>query len=87
MTLMLAAASICTTDALERHLAPPGFECCERELLGRPWRRDWGMRNFDILYGSVICSTCRLAGTAGTIIFLFFKHTQRWTQCDPPSLA
>ena len=25
MTLMLAAASICTTDALERHLAPPGF--------------------------------------------------------------
>ena len=24
MTLMLAAASICATDALERHLAPPG---------------------------------------------------------------
>ena len=46
MTLMLAAASICTTDALERHLAPPGFECCERELLGRSWRRDWAMRNF-----------------------------------------
>ena len=34
MTLMLAAASICATDALERHLAPPGFECCERDLLG-----------------------------------------------------
>ena len=26
MTLMLAAASICATDALERHLAPPGFQ-------------------------------------------------------------
>ena len=37
MTLMLAAASICAADALERHLAPPGFECCERELLGRSW--------------------------------------------------
>ena len=46
MSLMLAAASICTTDMLERHLAPPGFECCERELLGRPWRREWGMCNF-----------------------------------------
>ena len=32
MTLMLAAASICTTDMLERHLVPPGFECCEREF-------------------------------------------------------
>ena len=40
MTLMLAAAGICATDALERQLAPPGFECCERELLGRPKRRD-----------------------------------------------
>ena len=46
MTLMLAAASICAADALERHLVPPGCECCERELLGRSWRRDWGMRNF-----------------------------------------
>ena len=25
MTFMLAAASICATDALERHLVPPGF--------------------------------------------------------------
>ena len=21
-------------------------ECCKRELLGRSWRRDWAMRNF-----------------------------------------
>ena len=28
---------------LERQLVPPGFECCEREFLGRSWRRDWGM--------------------------------------------
>ena len=27
------------TDGLERQLAPPGFECCERELLGRSWRQ------------------------------------------------
>ena len=43
---MLATASIGATDALERHLVPPGFEWCERELLGRSWRRDWGMHNF-----------------------------------------
>ena len=43
MTLMLAAASICATDVLERQLVPPGFECRERDLLGRSWRRDWGM--------------------------------------------
>ncbi len=46
MTLMLAAAMILATDALERHLAPPGFECCERELLGRSKRRASDMRNF-----------------------------------------
>ena len=46
MTLMLAAASSCAIDALERQLAPPGFQCCERELLGRSWRRDWAMRSF-----------------------------------------
>ena len=46
MTLMLAAASICATDALERQLAPPGFECCERELLGRSKRRVSDMRKF-----------------------------------------
>ena len=40
MTLMLAAASIWATDALERHLAPPGFQCCERDLLGRSKPRD-----------------------------------------------
>ena len=51
-TLMLAAASICATDVLERHLVPPGFECCERELLGRSWRRDWGMRKFRRFSGS-----------------------------------
>ena len=52
MTLMLAAASICATDALERHLAPPGFQCCERDLLARPKRRDWSMRNFRLFSGS-----------------------------------
>ena len=46
MTLMLAAASICATDALERQLAPPGFQCCERDLLGRSKPRDWAMRDF-----------------------------------------
>ena len=45
MTLMLAATRICATDALERHLAPPGFEWWSRELLGRSWRRDWAMGN------------------------------------------
>ena len=46
MTLMLAAASICATDALERHLAPPGFQCCERDLLGRSKPQESGMRKF-----------------------------------------
>ena len=40
ITLMLAAAMIWATDALERHLAPPGFQCCERDLLGRSKPRD-----------------------------------------------
>ena len=40
MTFIFAAASICATDGLERHLAPPGFECCERDLLGRSKPRD-----------------------------------------------
>ena len=43
MTSMLAAAMILAIGALERQLAPLGFECCERQLLGRSWRRDWGM--------------------------------------------
>ena len=46
MTLMLAATSICATDALERHLAPPGFQCCERHLLGRSKLQDSAMRRF-----------------------------------------
>ena len=56
MTLMLAAASICTTDALERQLAPPGFECCERDLLGRSKPRDLAMRDFRRFSGSGINS-------------------------------
>ena len=48
MTLMPAAASICATDALERQLVPPGFECCERELLRRSWCRDLARPVFDI---------------------------------------
>ena len=46
MTLMLAATSICATDGLERHLAPPGFQCCERDLLGRSKLQDSAMRRF-----------------------------------------
>ena len=46
MTFMLAAASICTTDALERQLAPSGFQCCERDLLGRSKPRDWATHKF-----------------------------------------
>ena len=42
----IAAAMIWATDALERQLAPPGFECCERELLGRSKRRVSDMRKF-----------------------------------------
>ena len=40
-----AAAMILATDALARQLVPPGFECCEQGLLGRPWRRDGGLRD------------------------------------------
>ena len=36
----IAAAMISVTDAVERQLVPPGFECSERELLGRAGRRD-----------------------------------------------
>ena len=45
-TKKVGSDGVYATDALERQLVPPGFECCERELLGRPGRRDWGMRNF-----------------------------------------
>ena len=44
---IIAAARIWPTDVLEIQLAPQGFECCERELLGRSWRQDWGMRIFN----------------------------------------
>ena len=43
---MLAAASIKVMDALFGFLARNDAECCKRELLGRSWRRDWGMRDF-----------------------------------------
>ena len=41
---MLAAASIKVVDALFGLAARNDAECCRRELLGRSWRRDWGMR-------------------------------------------
>ena len=37
---MVGALSIYATDVLERQHAPPGFECGERELLGRSWRHE-----------------------------------------------
>ena len=43
---MLAAASTKVMDALFGFLARNDAECCKRELLGRSWRRDWGMRSF-----------------------------------------
>ena len=42
MTSMLAAASIKVMDALFGFLAQNNAECCKRELLGRPRRRDIG---------------------------------------------
>ena len=33
-------------DALLGFLARNDAECCKRELLGRSWRRDWGMCKF-----------------------------------------
>ena len=50
MTLMLAAAMIWATDALERHLAPPGFQCCERDLLGRSKPRDLRRAQISIIF-------------------------------------
>ena len=41
---MLAAASTKVMDALFGFPARNDVECCKRELLGRSWRRDWGMR-------------------------------------------
>ena len=41
---MLAAASIKVMDALFGLVARNDAECCKRELLGRTWRQDWGMR-------------------------------------------
>ena len=43
---MLAAASIKVMDALFGFLARNDAEWTKRELLGRTWRRDWGMRYF-----------------------------------------
>ena len=43
---MLAAASIQVMDALFGFLARNDAEWTKRELLGRTWRRDWGMRDF-----------------------------------------
>ena len=46
MTLMLAAASIKVMDALFGLVAQNDAEWSGLELLGRSWRRDWGMHNF-----------------------------------------
>ena len=46
MAEMLAAASIWPIDALFGLVARNDAEWDRRELLGRSWRRDWGMRNF-----------------------------------------
>ena len=43
---MLAAARVKVMDALFGFLARNDAEWTERELLGRSWRRDWGMRKF-----------------------------------------
>ena len=43
---MLAAASIKVMDALFGLVAQNDAETYRRELLGRTWRRDWGMREF-----------------------------------------
>ena len=41
---MLAAASIKVMDALFGLVAQNDAKTYRRELLGRTWRRDWGMR-------------------------------------------
>ena len=41
-----AAASIKVIDGLFGFPARNDAECCKRELLGRSWRRDWGMHDF-----------------------------------------
>ena len=46
MAQMLAAASIKVMDALFGLVAQNDAERYRRELLGRTWRRDWGMREF-----------------------------------------
>ena len=43
---MLAAASIKVMDALFGLVARNDAEWTKRELLGRTWRRDWAMRDF-----------------------------------------
>ena len=48
---MLAAASIKVMDALFGFLAQNDAEWTKRELLGRTWRRDWAMRNFQRFSG------------------------------------
>ena len=50
LTLMLAAASIKVMDALFGLAARNDAESYKRELLGRSWRRDWGMLNFQHFY-------------------------------------
>ena len=45
---MLAAASIEVMDALFGLVVRNDAEWYRRELLGRSWRRDWGMCNFYI---------------------------------------
>ena len=45
---MLAAASIKVMDALFGLVAKNDAERSRLELLGRSWRRDWGMRRFHV---------------------------------------
>ena len=50
---MLAAASIKVMDALFGLVARNDAQCCKREFLGRSWRQDWAMPNFQLFFRSV----------------------------------
>ena len=83
---------ILAIDALERQLAPPGFECCERELLGRSWRRDsacadfmffdnsqkWIFANFQI-FMTIGCSGWL---TWGRLVQIRIRSFQNWASRD-----
>ena len=81
---MLAAASIKVMDALFGFPARNDAEWTKRELLGRTWRRDWGMHNFHHFPNRKMF---RVSGSGSCFPNLMLRESQQQSVNDRDTLA